>query len=258
MKELFTNLYAYRELLKSNVKKEIRGKYKGAWLGIAWSLLNPLLLISVYSLIFPIILKVKVEHYAIYLCVALLPWSFFTSTITQGAFSVIANGNIIKKVYFPREILPLSVVVSGTVNFLLTCIVMLAFLIFSGIGLSIHALWFPVILFLEFLLILGTTFIVAGITVYMRDLEHIISLGLMLMFYATPIAYSLDGMPAHYVKILMLNPMTSVVTAFRDILFYQKTPNLQIIGILYIISIVMFLIGYKIFKNLEKGFAEEF
>ena len=257
MVQMFKNLYAYRELLKSNTKKEIIGKYKGAWLGILWSLLNPILMLLVYSFIFPYILKVQVENYTMYLCVALLPWNFFTSTITLGTYVMITNGHIIKKVYFPREILPISVVVSGTVNFLITCIVMVLFLFAGGIGISWYIIFFPLILFLQMLIMMAITFVLSACTVYIRDLEHLVSLGLMMLFYGTPIVYTMETIPKSISWILYLNPMTTIVTAYRDILYYQQLPNFNHLLIFGIISVVAFVFGYHIFKRLERNFAEE-
>ena len=119
MISVFKNLYKYRELLKTNIKKEIRGKYKNSFLGVLWSFLNPLLQIAVYALVFPFILKNTQDNYVIFLCCGLIPWAFFSTTISRSAFTMVENGNIIKKVYFPREILPISVVTSETVNFLI-------------------------------------------------------------------------------------------------------------------------------------------
>ncbi len=255
---MIKNLYEYRELLKTNVQKEIRGKYKGAWLGILWSLLNPLLLLIVYSIIFPHILKIQVPNYTMYLCVALLPWTCFTSTIQLGTFAVVTNGNIVKKVYFPREILPISVVTSGIINFLITSIVMFAFLIFGGIGFSPYIVFFPLIVLLQYLIMLGITFILSAVTVYIRDLEHLVGIALMVLFYATPIVYTMESIPGNIAWILNINPMTHVISAYRDILYYQQMPNWSNLGILFIIATILFIIGYYIFKRLEKNFAEEF
>lgn len=258
MIQMFRNLYEYRELLKTNVQKEIRGKYKGAWLGVLWSLLNPVLLLLVYSIIFPYILKIQIPNYTMYLCTALLPWTAFTSTISQGTFSVVASGNIVKKVYFPREVLPISVVTSGIVNFLITSIVMFLFLIFGGLGLTPYALLFPLIVILQYLIMLAITFILSALTVYVRDLEHLVSIALMVLFYATPIVYTMDSIPASLAWVLNLNPMTHVVTAYRDILYYQQMPNWGNLAIVFGITLIVFVAGYYIFKRLERNFAEEF
>ena len=147
---IFKNIYNYRELLKNNVKKEIRGRYKNSVLGVLWTFLNPLLQLAVYALIFPLILKTTQPYYVIFVCIGLIPWTFFTASVSQSAFTIIANGNIIKKVYFPREILPLSVVTSGLVNFLISTIIIISFCFIYGLGLTKYVLFFPLIMILLF------------------------------------------------------------------------------------------------------------
>lgn len=167
------------------------------------------------------------------------------------------TGNIIKKVYFPREILPISVVTSGAINFAISTIIILAFCIFSDLGLTWYAILYPIILLVQYVLILGISFIVSAITVYVRDLEHFIGVVLMAAFYATPIVYQLEQLPANLRSIMALNPMTHIINAYRDIFYYQQLPDLQSLGILFIISLVITIVGYAIFKKLQKGFAEE-
>ena len=127
MENVFKNLYNYRELLKTSVKKEVRSKYKNSFLGVLWSFLNPLLQIAVYAVIFSLILSNQQPHYAIFLCCGLIPWTFFASAINKAAFTFIENGNIIKKVYFPRIILPLSCTLSALFNFFVSCIIIVVF-----------------------------------------------------------------------------------------------------------------------------------
>lgn len=254
---IFKKIYNYRELLKTNVKKEIRGRYKNSFLGILWSFLNPLLQLLVYSVIFGALLAGGDETYPIYICVALIPWTYFTTAISQASFTVIGNADIIKKVYFPREILPISVVTSGAVNFVISTIIILAFVIFSGVGLSWYILLYPFILLIQYILLLGIGFIVSSVTVYFRDLEHIIGVVLMAAFYATPIVYNIQQLP-HTLQVLVnLNPMTHLINAYRDIFYYHQMPNMEILFILLGISLVLTVIGYFIFKKLQKGFAEE-
>ena len=254
---IFKKIYNYRELLKSNVKKEIRGRYKNSILGIMWSFLNPLLQLLVYAVIFGALLGGNDSTYHIYICVALIPWTYFTTTITQAAFTIIGNGDIIKKVYFPREILPISVVTSGAVNFAISTIIILAFVIFSGIGISKYILLYPFILLVQYVLLLGISFIVSAITVYFRDLEHIIGIILMAAFYGTPIVYKLEQLPANLQILMKLNPMTHLINAYRAIFYYHQLPNMKMLGILLIASIGLTVVGYYIFKKLQKGFAEQ-
>ncbi len=254
---IFKKIYNYRELLKTNVKKEIRGRYKNSFLGILWSFLNPLLQLLVYSVIFGALLAGGDETYPIYICIALIPWTYFTTAITQASFTVIGNADIIKKVYFPREILPISVVTSGAVNFVISTIIILAFVIFSGVGLSWYILLYPFILLIQYVLLLGIGFIVSSVTVYFRDLEHIIGVVLMAAFYATPIVYKIEQLP-HTLQVLVnLNPMTHLINAYRDIFYYHQMPNMKILLVLLAASVILTVIGYFIFKKLQKGFAEE-
>lgn len=255
--KVFKELYNYRELLKTNVKKEIRGKYKNSILGIVWSFLNPLLQLAVYSVIFGALLAGGDPTYHIYICVALIPWTFFTTSITQSAFTIIGNGDIIKKVYFPREILPISVVASGAVNFVISTIIILFFVLIAGMGITKYILLYPVVLLIQCVLQLGISFIVSSITVYFRDLEHIIGIVLLAAFYATPIVYKVEQLPANLQVLMNLNPMTHIINGYRSIFYYQQMPNMKALGILLLISIALTVLGYFIFKHLQKGFAEE-
>lgn len=254
---IFKKLYAYREFLRTSIKKEIRGKYKKSFLGILWSFLNPLLMLMVYAIIFPIILKSPEKNYVMFLMTALIPWNFFTTVVTQGAFTVVQNGNILKKVYFPREILPISIVTSGLINFLISCIIIFIFLIFTGIGFSKYILLLPLIILIQYILLLGITFILSSVTVYLRDLEHIIGVALQALFYATPIVYSLSMIPKEFTWVFKLNPMAYVIQGYRDVLYYQTMPNLAGLGGIAIFSVLLTVVGYLIFNRLQKNFAEE-
>ena len=226
MLTVFKNLYKYRELLKTSVKKEIRGKYKNSFLGVLWSFLNPLLQIIVYAIVFQVILKNPKENYAIFLCCGLVPWTFFSSTITRSAFTMIENGNIIKKVYFPREILPISIVTSETVNFMISTIIILGFVIFGGLGISKFILFYPIVLLAQYVLLIAISLIVSSISVYVRDLQHLIGVVMQLLFYATPIVYATDTIPANLAWILKLNPMSYIIDGYRSIFYNQTMPNL--------------------------------
>lgn len=254
---ILKELYQYREFFKTSVKKDFRGKYKKSFLGVLWSFINPLLQLLIYSLVFPFILKNNISNYTIFLIVALIPWNFFATTITQSTTSIINNGGIIKKVYFPREILPLSTVTSNLINFLISCIIIVLALLISGVGISKYILLLPVIIILQYLLLIGIAFILSAITVYIRDLEYFISVLMMLWFYLTPIVYEISLIPKNIQALFQLNPMVAITNAYRDILYYQKMPNLLFLGILLIVCLLLVIVGYCIFKKCKKGFAEE-
>ena len=256
MKE-FKELYQYRELLKTSVHKEIRGKYKGSFLGVLWSFLNPLLMVLVYAIVFPYIMRIQQEHYLVFLITGIIPWVFFTSVVTSGCNCVWTNGGIIKKVYFPREILPISVVLASLINFLISVIIILIFVIFGGIGISKYLILFPLIALIQSCLSLGFLLILSAINVYVRDIEYIVQFIVNLVFYATPILYTTDMFPQNFRIILYLNPMAHIIDAYRSIFYYKTMPNLYSLGSIGLVSIIILIIGYSIFKKLEKGFAEE-
>ena len=254
---VFKNIYNYRELLKNNVKKEIRGKYKNSALGVIWTFLNPLLQLLVYAFIFPLILKSTQPFYVVFVCVGLVPWTFFTTSISQSAWTIIGNGNIVKKVYFPREILPISVVTSGMINFLISTLIIVAFCFIYGLGLTKYVLFFPLVLLIQYILQLAISFILSAVTVYFRDLEHFVQIILQVMFYATPIVYAADTIASPFNIILALNPMAHIINGYRNIFYYQTMPDLKALFILLAISVVACIAGYFLFRKLQKGFAEE-
>ena len=255
--KLVKDLVNYSEFLKSNVKKDIRGKYKGSFLGVLWSFINPLLSVLVYAIVFPYIMRIKVENYLIYLITGIIPWTFFTSAINTGIISILSNADIIKKVFFPRIILPISSVTSALVNFFISCIIILVFCIFGGVGISASLLWLPLVALIQYVMLLGFTFILSAIEMYMRDIEHIVNFVLAMAFYATPILYTPDIFPDNLSWILKINPMAYLVNAYRDIFLYHQNPSLYGLIIVGVFSVVIFIIGYIVFERLQKGFAEE-
>ena len=171
--------------------------------------------------------------------------------------SIWVRGNILKKVYFPREILPISVVTSEAVNFLISTIIIFAFVIFSGLGITKYVLLYPIVFLAQYLLLIAISFIVSSICVYIRDLQHFIGIFLQLLFYATPIVYSTETIPTEFAWILNLNPMTYIINGYRDIFYNQTMPNVNALLILICIVLITIIIGYLIFNKLQKGFAEE-
>jgi ABC-2 type transport system permease protein len=202
-------------------------------------------------------MRMTQDNYLVFLIVGVIPWVFFTNVVTSGCNCVWINGNIIKKVYFPREILPISVVGAGLVNFAISCIIILIFCLFSGIGFSINLLWLPAIAIVQCMLSLGMLFILSAINVYVRDIEYLVQFIMNLVFYATPIIYNVSIFPAKFRWVLYLNPLAHLIDAYRAIFYYKTMPNLASLGIVGLISFVVLVLGYLIFKRMEKGFAEE-
>ena len=254
---LIKNLYSYREFIKTSILKEFRGKYKKSFLGILWSFLNPLFQLLIYAIVFPFILKNNIENYTVFLIVALMPWTFFNSRVIQSAACIVNNAGIVKKVYFPREILPISVITSNLINFIITQIIVLFALIISGIGIGKSIIVFPIIVLIQYILQLGLAFIFSAITVYIRDVEYIINIFMMLMFYLCPIVYDSSMIPTQFLKFFKLNPMFHIISFYRTILYDKQIPNMISIGYLFVACLIILFVGYQIFKKLQKRFAEE-
>ncbi len=254
---MIRDLFKYREFLKTSVLKEFRGKYKKSFLGVLWSFINPLLQLLIFSLVFSSIMKTGIKNYTVFLVVALIPWNFFNITMVQSTTTIVSNAGILKKVYFPREILPVSIVTSNLLNFLISFVIIIGALLISGVGISLYILLIPFVILTQYILLIAFAFILSSITVYIRDLEYFINVLMMLWFYLNPIVYSVGSIPAKLRPIFDLNPMLHIINAYRDILFYQKMPNMLNLLYLFIICNVFLLIGYKIFKKLEKRFVEE-
>lgn len=258
---LFRGLYEYRELLKTNTKKELRGKYKASFLGVLWSFINPLLQVLVYAIVFPLLMRGSGDNYVVYLVTGIIPWTFFTTVIQGGTPCIKYNAGIIKKVYFPREILPISLCLSSLINFGISCIIIIAFCLIFHVGVSLYILLVPVIAIVQAILSLGIVFILSAVNVYVQDIEHIVSFILQMGFYGTPIVYNLDQFSnakgSILFKLVRLNPLTVIVDSYRDLFLYHQMPDWQGLGIVFVLGLFVLIVGYTIFKKLEVGFAEE-
>ena len=251
-------IYSYRQMIVAFVRRELRGRYKGSFLGFLWTFLNPLLQLCVYSIVFSTILKSGIEKYYLFLFVALIPWIFFSSSVLGGAASIIAQKDMVKKIYFPREVLPISTVTTNFVNMLLCFIVVFAVVILSGIKLNFLALLCLIpVWIVEYILALGMAFLASAVTVYFRDMEHILGIVMMAWQYLTPVLYSYDIIPPQYRLIFDLNPMTPIISAYRDILYESKVPDLKSLISATVMGLIVLVIGWITFSKLKRRFAEE-
>ncbi len=255
---IFRELYNYRQMIFSLVKRDLRGRYKGSVFGFLWTFLNPLLQLVVYTFVFSFLLKSEIENYYLFLFVALIPWLFFSTAITGGSGSVLHQSGMVTKIYFPREVLPISHVTSAFINMLYSFIVVFIVIIIARVPVSpVALLYLPIVMIVEYFLALGITMLVSAITVYFRDLEFILSIFMMAWQYLTPVMYSVDIVPEHLMKLFMLNPMTPITIAYRDILYYAKAPDLSTLLLAVGMSAVFMIIGFWAFGKLKKRFAEE-
>ncbi|MEA2015402.1 MAG: ABC transporter permease [Actinomycetota bacterium] len=260
----FKTLFSYRELLSSLTRKELKVKYRGSALGFLWSLLNPILTMLVYSFVFSIVLKNReIEQFAIFLICALLPFNFLSNSVNYGTGSIIGNNNLINKIYFPREIIPLSIVMANLINFFFELAALFIVLAIMGYDFYIYLYLLPVVIFFQFFLVVGMTLLVSALNVFFRDLQHLITVVMMVWFFGTPIIYPLSMVPEKYLFFIKINPMTIYSAYYRSIFYFVKYPeaggfpSLQDTLIAVAITFIIFFAGYLIFKKLEYRFAEE-
>lgn len=251
-------IYNYRSMIAGLVKKDLKGRYKGSVLGFLWTFINPLLQLAIYTFVFRLIMKNPVPQYYLHLFVALIPWIFFSSSLTTGSVAIIGQANMIKKIYFPREVIPVSYTVSSFINLLLSFIIVLAVSVLSPRPFNAAAyLCIPPVMAVEFILVLGVTLITSSATVYLRDLEHIMGVLNMALMYLSPVVYGIDYIPENLRGLYMLNPMAGIILSYRDILYYGKVPDFAMLLQSFAISAVIFAAGCMIFGVLKKRFAEE-
>ncbi|MCL6444268.1 MAG: ABC transporter permease [Alicyclobacillus sp.] len=244
-------------MLWTMVMSELRTRYKGSVLGFLWTFLNPLLLLVVYSVVFSTIMRINLPHYAAFLMIGLLSWNMFATTVQSASGVVIRQASLVKKIYFPRQILPLAVVGGSVINFGLSLTILLPFIVLSGY--RPNAMWLviiPVVL-LEAVLTAGFSMLLAAVTVFLRDLEHILGILLMALFYLTPVVYPMQMVPPVYRELIKLNPMTGYVVSLHSILYSHTPLHWKLCIYSAVFAMVAFFVGWAVFDRLGRRFAEE-
>jgi len=257
-----SQLPRYRGLIQSLVARELKARYRGSVLGFFWSFINPLLLLLIYSFVFTYVIPARSpghEPYALFMFCGILPWSWFTASLLESSNVLIAGGNLIKKVLFPAEILPIVTVLANMVHFFLGLPILAGFLLYYRIPLQLSELaWFPVVVFVQLLLTLGLALLLSALTVHFRDVRDILANVLTFWFFATPIIYPMSSAPAAGRRLLNLNPFTHLAISYQEILFYDGPfGHWKWLLALLVGSVALFLFGYFIFDRLRDSFAEE-
>jgi lipopolysaccharide transport system permease protein len=250
-------LYRYRSLIWNLVVRELKARYRGSGLGFLWSFLHPLLLISVYTLVFSVYLRFGMDDYIVSFASGLLPWMWFSSSLLEASNSILAGGNLIKKVLFPAEVLPLVVVLSNFINFLLSLPILLLFVLFfkRPIGVAIFSL--PVVMLIQLVFTTGLAFMFSAVCVHYRDVQHILANLLNLWFFLTPIIYSPDQVSGILKFIISLNPVAPVILAYRSIFYENQFPNFMQLSAVAAMAVFIYLLGGSIFERYRGIFAEE-
>jgi len=250
-------IYKFKNLVYNLVARDLKVKYKGSILGFFWSLLNPLIMLIVYTVAFKYIIKIRVKDFPVFFLCAFLPWSFLSLSLSMAVSSIKDNANLVKKVYFPREILPLSIVLSNLVQFLLTFIILIPALFVFKIKLGLPLLLLPLIIILQLVFTLGLAYILAALNVFFSDVKHLLEIFLQIWFWLTPIIYPTSFVPQRFQSLYRLNPAVLLVESYRNSLLYNKWTSLPELISLLVISLIFLLIGHLVFNGYNKRLAEE-
>lgn len=240
------------------VKRDIRGRYKGSALGFLWNLVLPFIQILVYVMVFTVIFDPGVENYSVYLVSGIAIWMWFSESLSEGSGVIVNNGDMVKKIYFPREVLVISTVLSKMVNFLIMLSIFFVIIGVLGHGFSLSALlYLPLIIVIAFFFILGVCLFLSSVDVYLRDVKYLTDAILMIMIWLTPVLYVSSNIDNELVWIILQsNPMTYFVSIFHDILYWKSDPILSTLMICIVLSVLSMTIGSAVFKKLEKNFSE--
>lgn len=251
-------LYSFRELVWALVVRELKVKYKNSFLGFLWSLLNPVLTMVVFTFIFSFVFRAGIEDFPLFFLTGLLPWNFFALSLNRAASSMIESSNLIKKVYFPREVIPIAILITNLINFGLELVVLFVFLLAWG---YFFLPYLPVVLLGAVLLFLftgGIALFLSAAAVYFRDLQQLVPLGVMIWFYGTAVIYPLDFVPASVRPILAYaNPMNPLLSLFRGSLYGLRWPSWQILVYCALAATAVFALGYLLFTHLARELAKE-
>lgn len=266
-------LWHYRYLLRNLVVRDLKARYKNSVLGVLWSLLNPLAMMLVFTLLFSVMGNDNTRHYPVFVLVGLIPWTFFSGSLTSGTTAVTSNSSLVKKVYFPREMLPLSSLLAHLVNFAIAFLVLVVFLYAFGIGLTVHALWVPAILGTQLIFTLGLCLLLGALAVFYKDVLMILEVVLLAWFFLTPVFYSLEifgstatllgvtFVPAQVMR--WINPMASIIDGYRTVLwgtYGSEGPvsmNPAYLLRTFVTALIVLAVGYFVFYRLDYQFGEK-
>jgi len=250
-------LYQYRALLWSLVVRELRARYRGSLLGFLWTFLNPTLLMLVYALVFSVYMRQAVQNYTYFLFVGLLPWIFFSSSVSGSSTSITDRRDLLTKVRFPAQILPATVVATNLINYFLSLPLMVALGLAYGVVPSWHIVAFPVIVAVQTVFILAFSYVIAALNVVFRDLQHVTANVLTLWFFVTPVLYPVTTIPSSIrQEAILANPMAVIATSYQAIFYERRLPAAIPLVLVAALSIALLAVAAAIFKRRQEEFAE--
>ena len=247
--EEIVQLLRYRDLVLQLVARNIKARYKRSMLGVVWTMLNPLLMMAVLTLVFSGLFNLRVPNYSVYLLAGLLLWQFFSQATLASTSEIIWGASLVKRIYVPRTIFAVAAVTNGLVNLVLALVPLSAIMLILGVPPSPAMAILPLSILLVTMFTLGVALVVSSLAVYFADIAEIYQIGLTAWLYLTPIIYPLDIIPEHYRWLFELNPMYHLVTIFRTPLYLQTLPPLQSVGVAALVSVITLLVGWWFFTR---------
>lgn len=249
--QIYTEVWKYRSFLWNWSKRELEIRYKGSFLGIAWSFLNPILSLTIYFFVFSRITQTQIPNYLVFLFIGITFWNFSTQTLTRAPDILTSSAGILRKVYFPQEVLIISIVISGMINYLISFGLVLIIIFATKANLTIHFLWFPLVLLLQFVFLYSTSLLLSALGAIMRDLGQITATILGLLFFLTPIIYSAEAISKKFAWLLNSQPFATLLSFYRDIAYYGRAPNWHLLLYFCIFMVIWYLFCHWVFNRLR-------
>lgn len=252
-------LYAYRELLLSFAVREIKLRYKQTIMGVSWAVVQPLLMMVVFTVVFKKFINVSSEGlpYPIFSYSALLPWTFFSTSVSFGSGSLVTNSNLVTKIYFPRETIPLASILAAGVDFAIASVIFVAMMIYYRVPLTPAMAYIALLIPLQVMFTAAVVFFLSATNVYFRDVRYAVPFVIQLWLYSTPIAFSMEAVPeALRLPYVMVNPLAGLIDSFRAVVLHGRPPVPEYLLVVGVVSITLFFGSYVFFKRMERNFAD--
>ncbi|MBN1961513.1 MAG: ABC transporter permease [Deltaproteobacteria bacterium] len=256
MLSLFVELYKYRQLLMRLIGRDLRVRYKRSALGLLWAFAEPLFMMALFSLVFSFFLRINTPNYPVFVLCGIVVWSFFQTGVVYSLTAISGNSGLIKKIYFPREILPLATVFGRFVHFFLSLLLLTPFLIWFNVPFTLALLYLPILALIELVLVCGAALMLTGFCTLYEDVAFLVNFAFMGLFYVSPVFYPVEMIPLNLRPWYMLNPVASLISAYRSVLLEGHIPALADLAPAIIFALILLVIGTKVFRHMQWQFAE--